>query len=109
MPYYLTQCSYTSEAWANQVKNPENRFGKLSPMLNKFGVKIVQAFFALGEYDLVLIMEAPDNKTIASLLMAIAGAGAVTNLKTTALIAPEEGLEALKGASRVDYSPPKAN
>ena len=54
-------------------------------------------------------MEAPDNKTIASLLMAIAGAGAVTNLKTTALIAPEEGLEALKGASRVDYSPPKAN
>jgi len=86
MPYYLTQCSYTSEAWSNQVKNPENRFEKLSPMLDSFGVKITQAFFALGEYDLVLIMEAPDNKTIASLLMAISGSGGVTNLKTTALI-----------------------
>ena len=48
MPYYLTQCSYTSEAWANQVQNPENRFEKLSPMLSKFGVNIVQAFMALG-------------------------------------------------------------
>ncbi len=45
MPYYLTQCSYTLEAWANQVKNPENRFEKLSPMFNKFGIKIVQGLW----------------------------------------------------------------
>ena len=108
MPYYLTQCSYTSEAWSNQVKNPENRFEKLSPMLDKFGVKITQAFFALGEYDLVLIMEAPDNKTIASLLMAISGAGAVTNLKTTALISAEDGIAALRNASNLNYSPPQS-
>ena len=107
MPYYLTQCSYTSEAWANQVQNPENRFEKLSPMLKSFGVNIVQAFMALGEYDLVMILEAPDNQTIASMLMAVAGAGAVTNLKTTALITPEEGVAALKDAGKVDYSPPK--
>ena len=109
MPYYLTQCSYTSEAWANQVQNPENRFEKLSPMLGKFGVKIVQAFMALGEYDLVMILEAPNNKTIASMLMAVAGAGAVTNLKTTALITPDEGVDALKDAGKVPYTTPKAN
>ena len=108
MPYYLTQCSYTSEAWSNQVTNPENRFEKLSPMLDSFGVKITQAFFALGEYDLVLIMEAPDNKTIASLLMAISGSGGVTNLKTTALISAEDGIDALRNASNVNYSPPQA-
>ncbi len=64
---------------------------------------------ALGEYDLVMIMEAPDNKIIASLLMAVSGAGDVTNLKTTALITSDEGLEALQDAGSIDYSSPKLN
>ncbi len=52
-------------------------------------------------------MEAPDNNTMASLLMAISGAGAVTNLKTTALISAEDGIDALRNASNVNYSPPQ--
>ena len=40
-------------------------------------------------------------------LMAISGAGAVTNLKTTALISAEDGIDALRNASNVNYSPPQ--
>ena len=109
MSYYLTQASYSSEAWMAQIKNPENRFEKLRPMLDRHGVKIIQSFFAFGEYDLVIIFSAPDEKTIASVLMSVAGSGAVSKMKTTALMAIEDGVDALKAAGSVDYSPPKAN
>ena len=49
MSYYLTQASYSSEAWMAQIKNPENRFEKLRPMLDGHGVEIIQAFFAFGD------------------------------------------------------------
>ena len=109
MSYYLTQASYSSEAWMAQIKNPENRFEKLRPMLDGHGVEIIQAFFAFGEYDLVIIFSAPDEKTIASVLMTVAGSGAISQMKTTELMAIEEGIDALKAAGSVNYSPPTAN
>ena len=110
MSYYLTQASYSSESWMAQIKNPENRFEKLRPMLDRHGVEIIQAFFAFGEYDLVIIFSAPDEKTIASVLMTVAGSGALSQMKTTtALMAIEEGIDALKAAGSVNYSPPTAN
>ena len=109
MSYYLTQASYSSEAWMAQIKNPENRFEKLRPMLDRHGVEIIQAFFAFGEYDLVIIFSAPDEKTIASVLMTVAGSGAISQMKTTTLMAIEEGIDALKAAGSVNYSPPTAN
>ena len=109
MSYYLTQASYSSEAWMAQIKNPENRFEKLRPMLDGHGVEIIQAVFAFGEYDLVIIFSAPDEKTIASVLMTVAGSGAISQMKTTALMAIEEGIDALKAAGSVNYSPPTAN
>ena len=109
MSYYLTQASYSSEAWMAQIKNPENRFEKLRPMLDGHVVEIIQAFFAFGEYDLVIIFSAPDEKTIASVLMTVAGSGAISQMKTTALMAIEEGIDALKAAGSVNYSPPTAN
>ncbi|TML57805.1 MAG: GYD domain-containing protein, partial [Actinobacteria bacterium] len=31
MPHYLLQVAYTPEAWANMVKNPQNREDAVSP------------------------------------------------------------------------------
>lgn len=35
MAHYLFQCSYTPEAWATQLKNPQNR--DVTPVLEAFG------------------------------------------------------------------------
>ena len=41
MPHYLLQVAYTPEAWANMVKNPQNREDAVSPAVQKLGGAIV--------------------------------------------------------------------
>ena len=49
LPYFLTQASYTSEAWNALMRNPHNRFEALRPVVEKLGGRIVNGFFAYGE------------------------------------------------------------
>lgn len=68
---------------------------------------MVSMYYAFGEYDLILISEAPDNVTVASVLIAAAAGGAVGNIKTTPLMTAEEGREAITAAGQVAYTPPQ--
>ena len=106
MPYYMIQGAYTSEAWAAQVANPQNRVEIVRPMIEGLGGRIESAFFAFGEYDVVLITEFPDNVSAASLSMTINAGGGFKAGKTTALMTMDEGIEALKKAGGTGYRPP---
>ena len=46
MPHFLTQVSYTSEAWNALVRTPPNRFEALRPVVEKLGGRIENGFFA---------------------------------------------------------------
>ncbi len=61
-----------------------------------------------GKYDLVFIMEAPDNVTAASLSLAFCAGGAVKAIKTTPLMTIDEGIEAMPRDAEVAgiYRPP---
>ncbi len=106
MPYYLTQAAYTTESWGAQIKNPQDRAAHLGGLFEAAGGKLHSFFYAFGEYDIVLISEAPDNATIAKVLIAAAGGGAVSKLSTTVLMTAEEGLEAIRAAGAIAYRPP---
>ena len=93
MPYFLTQGSYTSEAWNALMRNPH----------------IVNGFFAYGEYDVVLILEMPDEASAAALAVAAAAGGALRTIKTTQLITATEGVEILKKAASCGYKPVTAS
>ena len=53
------------------------------------------------------IRDRPDNVTAAALSIAVSAAGAVNNIKTTPLMSPDEGLEAIKKAADSVYTPPQ--
>lgn len=106
MPLYMYQASYTSDAWAAQIQNPQNRIDQIRPMIEGQGGKLLGAYYAFGEYDAVLIIEAPDNVSISALALAAAGGGAIKASKTTVLMSPEEGLEAMQRAGGTGYRPP---
>ncbi len=106
MPLYMYQASYTSEAWKTQIQNPQNRLEQLRPMVEANGGKILGFYYAFGEYDVVVIIEAPDNVSISALAIAIAGSGALKDGKTTVLMSAEEGLEAMRRAGGTGYRPP---
>ena len=107
MPYFLTQASYTSDAWNALMRNPHNRFEALQPVVEKLGGRIVNAFFAYDEYDVVLILEMPDEASAAALAVATAGGGALRATKTTQLITAAQGVEILKKAASCGYKPVK--
>ena len=106
MAFYMFQGSYTSEAWAAQIRNPQNRVDIVRPLIEAQGGKLLSAYYAFGEYDIVLIVEFPDNVSVSAIVLAVAGAGTFKAQKTTVLMSIEEGLEAMRRASGTGYRPP---
>ena len=106
MPLYMYQAAYTSNAWNAQIQHPQNRIEQIRPMIEGQGGRILGAYYAFGEYDVVLIIEAPDNVAMSALALAAASGGAVKSGKTTVLMTIEEGIEAMRKASSMGYRPP---
>jgi uncharacterized protein with GYD domain len=106
MPYYLYQAAYTTEAWAAQLKNPQDVRGRVKAVIEQNGGTLIGPWYAFGEYDIVGIVEYPDNVSSAAVAIAFAAGGALKASKTTVLMTVEEGLEAMRRAGGADYQPP---
>ena len=107
MPFFLIQGSYSSQATAAMIKNPQDRAAAVRPMIERMGGKLHGLWLAFGEYDVVAITEVPDNATAAALAMAIGASGALSAFRSTALITVAEATEAMKKAGGAGYQPPR--
>jgi len=96
MTFYMYQASYTAKSMAAQLKDPQDPVEAIKPALEELGAKIVVAGFPFGEYDVLVVYEAPDDMTAASVAMAVAAAGEVKSGKTTRLLSGQEWLESLR-------------
>jgi uncharacterized protein with GYD domain len=105
---YLTQFSQTPETWANLIANPEDRRESLEPIAQAAGAKLHGFWYAFGEVDGYVLVEAPDDVVSASVLVKVASTGAFTKIATTKLLTVEEALDALRRASDIGYAPPSA-
>ena len=106
MPHYLIRASYTPEGWVALVKNPQNRREALRPVIEAAGGKLEGFYYAFGEDDVVLLVELPDNVSVAAISISVAAGGAVKSAVTTVLMTAEEAMEAMKRAQGVTYRPP---
>jgi uncharacterized protein with GYD domain len=96
MALYMYQASYTAKSMAAQVKDLQDPVEAIRPTLDDLGAEIVVAGFPFGEYDVVVVYEAPDDMTAASVAMAVAAEGEVKSAKTTRLLSGQEWLESLR-------------
>jgi uncharacterized protein with GYD domain len=106
MPLYLIRFSYTPEAWAKLIKEPEDRRESVGPLLEAAGGKLHGLWYAFGDHDGYVLAEGSDNTAVASALVTVAGTGAFRSVSTTVLLTVEETLDALRRAQRVAYRPP---
>jgi uncharacterized protein with GYD domain len=109
MAHYLLQVAYTSEAWANMVKNPQDRIEAVSKAVQNLGGSVVGGWLSFGEYDTVAILEMPDHTSAAAFAIAAAAGGACKSVRTTPLLSPAEGTEAATKAAKSGYTPPKGS
>ena len=106
MPLYMTQAGYTSEAWTALTRNPENRGEAISRLAESMGGRVLSFYNSFGEYDLVVIYEAPDESTAAAIVLAAVSPGHLSSVKTTVLLSAEEGMEAMRKAGEATYRAP---
>src|SRR5262249_6146698 len=84
MPQYLYQVAYTPESLAAQIKSPQDRLEVVGKQLNDaVGARILAGGYSYGEYDISVVVEAPDDITMAAVAVAVAAGGAVRAAKTT--------------------------
>ena len=99
MPIYITQGRYTREAIKGMVISPEDRSDAVSRMLAKVGGRLIGYYVTFGEYDFLVIAEAPGETQIAAVLLAAASGGGVTGLRTTLAMTTIEAKGAFAAAS----------
>ena len=106
MPLYMTQFAYTPETWKALVKKPEDRGKVFGELVEKMGGSFVSMYYCMGEYDGLVIYEAPDESTAAAMVLAAVSRSHLSTVKTTVLLTAEEGMEAMRKAGEVTYPAP---
>ena len=101
MPIYITQGRYTRDAIKGMLIKPEDRADAVSRLLAKVGGRLIGHYLTFGDYDFLLIAEAPDNTQMAAALLAAGSGAGVTDLKTTVAMTSIEAKGAFAAASDV--------
>lgn len=81
MPTYVTLLDWTDQG-VRDFKDTVDRYEAASGQLESLGVNFKQIYWTLGTHDIVSVIEAPDDETLAAALLAVAGQG---NIRTTTL------------------------
>jgi uncharacterized protein with GYD domain len=104
MPKYLIEAAYTSEGAKGLVKDGGSKRRQAAEQaIKSAGGRLEAFYFAFGDPDAFVIVDAPDHATVAAASMAINSSGAVRT-KTIVLLTPEEVDQAAKKS--VKYTPP---
>ncbi len=90
MPKYLITASYTSEGAKGVLKDGgTKRRDAAEQAMKSAGGKLEAFYFAFGDTDAFVLVDAPDHATVAAASLAINATGAVRT-KTIVLLTAEE-------------------
>jgi uncharacterized protein with GYD domain len=81
MPTYVTLMNWTDQG-IRTVRDTVQRREQADALADKHGAMIEQVYWTVGPYDLVTIVEAPDDESDTAMLLELGSAG---NLRTTTL------------------------
>ena len=81
MPTYVSLVNWTEQG-IRTVKDTLNRRGQAEALAEKHGVQFGQVYWTVGPFDVVVVLEAPDEESATAMLLELASEG---NLRTTTL------------------------
>jgi uncharacterized protein with GYD domain len=81
MPTYITLMNWTDQG-VKTVRDTVQRRDQADALAEKHGARLEQVYWTVGPYDIVAILEAPDDESVTSMLLELGTAG---NLRTTTL------------------------
>lgn len=76
MPTYISLLSWTQQGVA-KVKDSPSRLDAGREAFSKFGVEIKDTYLTMGRYDLVCVIEGPNDEAVARALLTLGSQGNV--------------------------------
>ena len=99
MATYVLLSSLTPEGRESLHKSPD-RLGAVNEEIEKLGCKVLTQYALMGQYDFVTIIEAPDNETVAHLVVDL-GARKTVNIISSPAIEIADLMAKLSGAEHL--------
>ena len=81
MPTYVTLMNWTAQG-VRTAKETVQRRDQADALAEKHGARIEEVYWTVGPYDIVAILEAPDDESATAMLLELGSQG---NLRTTTL------------------------
>ncbi|HZZ83939.1 MAG TPA: GYD domain-containing protein [Anaeromyxobacteraceae bacterium] len=81
MATYVCLLNYTDQGIRN-IKEGPNRLDMAKKAFQSAGAELKQFYLAIGQYDMVIVAEAPDDETVARVVL---GIGSLGNVRTQTL------------------------
>jgi uncharacterized protein with GYD domain len=106
MAKYMVLGNYNAQGAAGLIaQGGSARVNAIKALCKQIGGKLESCYFSFGDYDIVAVIEAPDNVSMTAASLAVAASG-IVSMKTIVLLSPKEMDEA---ATKVPgYKPPGA-
>jgi uncharacterized protein with GYD domain len=76
MPTYITLVKWTQKG-VQDVKESPNRLDAAKKVFRAAGGELKQFFLVSGQYDMIVISEAPDDETIARISLTLGSGGSI--------------------------------
>ncbi len=110
MAYYLYQLTYSAEAIKAMVAKPSDREAAARKAIEGAGGKLHHLFFAFGRYDVICLIEAPDDKVMMAVAATVGASGTVSGSNTVKLMTAADAMAAMAMAGKIsgNYKPPMA-
>jgi uncharacterized protein with GYD domain len=107
MAKYLIEASYSHEGLKGLVKDGgSGRKAAIETAVKALGGRLESIYYAFGTADVYVMVEAPDNVTVAAFALAVGATGALAHFKTTVLLTTDEVDQAAKKAAGASYRAP---
>jgi uncharacterized protein with GYD domain len=90
MATYVVLANFTDQG-IRTIKSTQQRAGQVAEMARTFGCEMREVFWTLGAFDIVAIIEAPDEKSLTAFGFALGSAGNVRTQTLRAFTKAEVG------------------
>jgi uncharacterized protein with GYD domain len=88
MAHFIMLTNLTPDG-VKTVKNNPGRVQEVNKEMEQLGIKVLNQWATLGQYDFVSVVEAPDEQTMAKVSIELGSRGTTTNQTLTAIPAEE--------------------
>lgn len=90
MPTFIAQGRFTKEAVKGMTQTPEDRTGPVARLFESLGARLQGWYLTTGEYDWLLIVDAPGHDVMVAAAAAATAGGGVGDIKTCAAFSGAE-------------------